>query len=28
VHETFNQLTTALGLRTATIKPRIHDLRH
>lgn len=28
VHETFNQLTTAFGLRTASIKPRIHDLRH
>jgi integrase/recombinase XerD len=28
VHDTFNQLTTALGLRTATIRPRIHDLRH
>jgi len=25
---TFNQLTTALGLRTATVRPRIHDLRH
>ena len=28
VHETFNQLTTALGLRTAITRPRIHDLRH
>jgi integrase/recombinase XerD len=28
VHRTFNQLTTALGLRTETIHPRIHDLRH
>jgi integrase len=28
VHRTFNQLTTALGLRTATTRPRIHDLRH
>jgi integrase/recombinase XerD len=28
VHQTFNQLTTALGLRTATTRPRIHDLRH
>jgi len=25
---TFNQLTTALGLRTDTVQPRIHDLRH
>jgi integrase len=25
---TFNQLTAALGLRTDTVKPRIHDLRH
>lgn len=25
---TFTQLTTDLGLRTATVKPRIHDLRH
>jgi integrase/recombinase XerD len=25
---TFNQLTTTLGLRTDTVKPRIHDLRH
>ena len=24
----FNKLTTDLGLRTATIRPRIHDLRH
>ncbi len=28
IHRTFNQLTTALGLRTASIRPRIHDLRH
>lgn len=28
VHDTFNQLTTALELRTATTRPRIHDLRH
>ncbi|MGH3569901.1 MAG: tyrosine-type recombinase/integrase, partial [Pseudonocardia sp.] len=28
VHHTFNQLTTAIGLRTATARPRIHDLRH
>jgi integrase/recombinase XerD len=28
VHHTFNQLTTDLGLRTATVRPRIHDLRH
>lgn len=28
VHRVFNQLTTALGLRTATVRPRIHDLRH
>lgn len=28
VHNAFNQLTTALGLRTTTSKPRIHDLRH
>ena len=28
VHKTFVQLTTALGLRTATVRPRIHDLRH
>jgi integrase/recombinase XerD len=25
---TFNQLTAALGLRTDTVRPRIHDLRH
>jgi integrase/recombinase XerD len=28
VHHTFNQITTALGLRTATVRPRLHDLRH
>jgi integrase len=28
VHKTFVQLTTAMGLRTATSRPRIHDLRH
>jgi integrase len=28
VHQTFVTLTTALGLRTATVHPRIHDLRH
>jgi integrase len=28
VHQTFNQLTTDLGLRTATVRPRVHDLRH
>ena len=28
VQKTFNQLTTAIGLRTATARPRIHDLRH
>jgi integrase/recombinase XerD len=28
VHNTFVRLTTALGLRTATVRPRIHDLRH
>lgn len=28
VHRTFNQLTTATGLRTATARPRVHDLRH
>jgi len=28
VHRTFNQLTTGIGLRTATTRPRIHDLRH
>jgi integrase len=28
VHRTFVQLTTAMGLRTPTSRPRIHDLRH
>lgn len=28
VHHVFNQLTTALGLRTATVRPRLHELRH
>lgn len=28
VEHTFNQLTTSLGLRTATVRPRLHDLRH
>ena len=28
VNKTFVQLTTAIGLRTATTRPRIHDLRH
>lgn len=28
VHDTFKQLTTTIGLRTATVHPRIHDLRH
>ncbi len=28
VRHTFIQLTTALGLRTATVRPRLHDLRH
>lgn len=28
VHHVFNQLTTALGLRTATVRPRLHGLRH
>jgi integrase len=28
VHHTFAQLTSALGLRNATIRPRIHDFRH
>lgn len=28
VHLTFNQLTTAIGMRTATARPRVHDLRH
>lgn len=28
VDKTFRQITTALGLRTATTRPRVHDLRH
>ncbi|WP_030443750.1 tyrosine-type recombinase/integrase [Actinoplanes subtropicus] len=28
VDRTFNQLTTTIGIRTETVKPRIHDLRH
>jgi integrase/recombinase XerD len=28
VHATFVDLTTALGLRTTSVRPRIHDLRH
>jgi len=28
VEETFNQLTTTIGIRSETVKPRIHDLRH
>jgi integrase len=28
VQRTFNQVTTAIGLRTTTTRPRIHDLRH
>lgn len=28
VHHTFVELTTSLGLRTATTRPRMHDLRH
>ena len=28
VDKTFRQITTALGLRTATVRPRVHDLRH
>jgi integrase len=28
VHVTFNQITTALGLRSPTVRPRLHDLRH
>jgi integrase/recombinase XerD len=28
MHYTFVQLSTAIGLRTATSRPRIHDLRH
>lgn len=28
VHKTFVGLTTAIGVRTAAVRPRIHDLRH
>ncbi len=28
VRKVFVQITTALGLRTATVRPRMHDLRH
>jgi len=28
VRGTFNQLTTATGLRSASVRPRLHDLRH
>lgn len=28
VRKTFNELTTAIGLRTGTVRPRIHGLRH
>ena len=28
VETPFNAITTALGLRTATLRPRVHDLRH
>jgi len=28
VHKTFIELTTAAGLRTLTVRPRVHDLRH
>jgi integrase len=28
VEETFRQLTTTIGIRTETVRPRIHDLRH
>jgi integrase len=28
VEKTFNQLTTTIGIRSETVKPRIHDLRH
>lgn len=28
VRKTFNKLTAAIGLRTPTVRPRIHDLRH
>lgn len=28
VDKTFRDLTTAIGIRTATVRPRVHDLRH
>jgi integrase/recombinase XerD len=28
VDKTFRQLTTTIGIRTATVHPRVHDLRH
>jgi integrase len=28
VDKTFREITIALGLRTATVRPRVHDLRH
>jgi integrase/recombinase XerD len=28
VDKTFREITTAFGLRTATVRPRVHDLRH
>lgn len=28
VDKTFREITTALGLRTETVRPRVHDLRH
>jgi len=28
VEKTFREITTALGLRTETVRPRVHDLRH
>jgi integrase len=28
IDKTFREITTALGLRTATVRPRVHDLRH
>jgi len=28
VHKTFVDLTTAIGVRSATVRPRMHDLRH
>lgn len=28
VHEAFIEITATIGLRTATVRPRVHDLRH